>query len=464
MQSAQSSHPAFGDIRWLQAFAATLARDGDEADDLVQETLIEAWRQAPEDRPRGIRPWLAGVLRNRSRMTKRSTARREKREANAPVASPPVDQESVQLRLQVLETLVGALSKLPTDERTLVVRRFFDDESPAEIAASLNIPAATVRSKLHRSLKKLRLTLDETHGDRAAWALVVGGVPLGTAPRPPPEASSNMSIPLKIAAITIAASTVGVGGYVATRPTSEGLPSIDASEPQASQPERAPESKPSSARERWAQRRLAIRDELDGKASPSTLDAAAPAKDTETPKSVSAFRQAINACAEDAGIEGALTVSGHQIGAPDIGTIYDSVAIVDTNIDDPDLKACIVESMYDYVGPAPEAAFEKDTQVTGTIGEIEARSSETLVRAIAGAHHGEVRFCAGKAAQAQGKLVFNVHFTNEGEFEAADVGSSDVPKELEDCVKAAVNRWKFPPSQDTDVTLPFEFPMPTSED
>lgn len=463
MQSAQSSHPAFGDIRWLQAFAATLATDGDEADDLVQETLIEAWRQAPEDRPRGLRPWLAGVLRNRSRMARRSAARRETRESNAVGPSRPVDQESVQLRLQVLETLTGALSKLSADEQVLVVRRYFDDESPAEIAASLNIPAATVRSKLHRSLKKLRLTLDDSHGDRAAWALVVGGVPLGIPPAPPPSVSSTpMSIPLKIAAISIATTAMGVGGYVATRPTSDD-PFASASATAAAQSDPGVTAKPATARERWQQRRVAIRSALDG--TPTTPPMAGAAGDVlQKSTSVSAYRDAIEACAEDAGVQGAITVAAHEIGAPDIGTIFDSVKIIDTNLDDPELLECIVESMYDYVGPAPEGTTERNTQVTGTVGEVKTRSSETLVRAIAGAHSGEVRFCAGKHPDATGKLEFELHFSDSSELESATVAVSEVPQGLEDCVSAAVKRWKYPALKDRDVKLPFAFPVATPED
>lgn len=464
MNEAIESHPAFRDLPWLRRFAATLARDGDEADDLVQETLIEVWRQEPEDRPHGIRPWLAGVLRNRSRMTRRSAARREKRESNAPSASLPNDQESVQLRLQVLETLVGALSKLPTDDRVLVVRRFFDDESPTEIAASLDVPPATIRSKLHRSLKKLRLTLDDSHGDRAAWAFVVGGVSLGTPPASPPPASSSMSIPLKIAAITIATSAVGVGvgGYVASRPNAEVAPSTPTASA-APELERAPEDLPATARERWEERRTAIRSALK-EMPPQKAEGTAAEDDDLAPDSVSAFRDAIDTCAEDAGVSGALTVSAHQIGAPDIGTIYDSVEIVDTNLDDADLLECIVESMYDYVGPTPENTTERAIQVTGTLGKVKARSSETLVRAIAGAHHGEVRFCGGKFPDAEGKLVFDLHFGEAGQPELARVSTSEVPQGLEDCMKKAVNRWKFPMPEDEDVQLPFEFPVPASKD
>jgi DNA-directed RNA polymerase specialized sigma24 family protein len=62
---------ALEDMRWLQAFATWLAQDEDAADDLVQDTMVAAWRQPPPDEQRGVRPWLASVLRNRLRMRAR---------------------------------------------------------------------------------------------------------------------------------------------------------------------------------------------------------------------------------------------------------------------------------------------------------------------------------------------------------------------------------------------------------
>lgn len=82
---------------------------------------------------------------------------------------------------------------------------------------------------------------------------------------------------------------------------------------------------------------------------------------------------------------------------------------------------------------------------------------------IAGAHHGEVRFCAKKHADPQGKLVFDFHFGDDGEFEEATLSASEVPQALEDCVRAAVNRWKFPKIQKEGRTLPFEFPLPAPD-
>ncbi|MCH9685108.1 MAG: hypothetical protein K0V04_26965, partial [Deltaproteobacteria bacterium] len=68
---------AFQDMQWLPRFAERLAKDEDEAQDLVQETLVEAWRDPPVDSERPLRPWLASVLRNRFRMMRRGRERRE---------------------------------------------------------------------------------------------------------------------------------------------------------------------------------------------------------------------------------------------------------------------------------------------------------------------------------------------------------------------------------------------------
>ncbi len=52
---------AFDDIQWLHRFATGLARDPDDADDLVQDTLLEAWRAPPTEDGRSLRPWLASA-------------------------------------------------------------------------------------------------------------------------------------------------------------------------------------------------------------------------------------------------------------------------------------------------------------------------------------------------------------------------------------------------------------------
>ncbi len=63
-------------------------------------------------------------------------------------------------------------------------------------------------------------------------------------------------------------------------------------------------------------------------------------------------------------------------------------------------------------------------------------------------------------------LVVRRYFDDESwsELESATVVFSEVPRGLEDCVRAAVKRWKYPALNDRDVKLPFVFPVATPED
>ena len=144
MQASGSITAALDDLQWLRRLAVTLARDADEADDLVQDTLVAAWREPPRDLTRPVRPWLSTVLRNLWRMRRRSGARREQREqAGASASGSITEPERELVRLEVLRMLVLALDRLEPDDRKIIVRRFFDGESAAEIARALAIPAAT---------------------------------------------------------------------------------------------------------------------------------------------------------------------------------------------------------------------------------------------------------------------------------------------------------------------------------
>ena len=64
---------------WLRALALRLVRDGDDADDLVQDTWVATMRHVPE-RSDSAKSWLAKVMLNRLRMRARSDGRRISRE------------------------------------------------------------------------------------------------------------------------------------------------------------------------------------------------------------------------------------------------------------------------------------------------------------------------------------------------------------------------------------------------
>lgn len=157
---------------WLKRLALTLARDSDDADDLIQESWIAAWRRNP-DSSRPLRPWLGKVLRDRSRMRRRGEARRAQREAAAPIADDPSAPDDLLDQVRLHKVLVDLVLELDEPYRSTVVARYVDGQSSAAIARRLNVPESTVRWRLHEALSRLRARLDEINGERKAWAPAV---------------------------------------------------------------------------------------------------------------------------------------------------------------------------------------------------------------------------------------------------------------------------------------------------
>lgn len=157
---------------WLKRLALSLAGDSDDADDLVQESWIAAWRRKP-DTARSLRPWLGKVLRDQSRMLRRAGARRRHREevTSEPHDVPAPDELLDQVRLHKL--IVDLVLELDEPFRSTVLARYVDGQTSAAIAKRLNIPESTVRWRLHEALVRLRTRLDEINGERKAWAPAV---------------------------------------------------------------------------------------------------------------------------------------------------------------------------------------------------------------------------------------------------------------------------------------------------
>jgi RNA polymerase sigma-70 factor (ECF subfamily) len=160
------------DVAWLKRLATTLAGNSDDADDLVQESWIAAWRRQPDaDRP--IRPWLAKVVRDLAGMKHRSERRRAAREAvivDTRAGAAP-DELLEQMRLHRL--LVDLVLELGEPYRSTVIARFVEGRTSASIARSLGIPAGTVRKRLREALARLRVGLDAKTGNRTQWAPAV---------------------------------------------------------------------------------------------------------------------------------------------------------------------------------------------------------------------------------------------------------------------------------------------------
>src|SRR3954462_6756979 len=133
--------------RSLLAYATRLTGDRAAAEDVVQETLVRAWKHAGDlTEGRGsVRGWLLTVTRNI--VTDRARARAVRPVEVADVLDrPPVEgdhSESVVNTMVVLE----ALDKVSPEHREVLVQLYYRGRSVAEAAKELGIPPGTVKSR-----------------------------------------------------------------------------------------------------------------------------------------------------------------------------------------------------------------------------------------------------------------------------------------------------------------------------
>jgi RNA polymerase sigma-70 factor (ECF subfamily) len=156
--------------RALLAYATRLTRDRAAAEDVVQETLMRAWRH-PEVLVNGrgsVRGWLLTVARNL--VTDRVRARSARPAEVAESADQPaaVDRDHAE---QVVDSVVvmGALDTLSEDHRVVLEEVYFRGRSIAEAAEALSIPPGTVKSRCYYALRALRTTLDPDARMQKGW-------------------------------------------------------------------------------------------------------------------------------------------------------------------------------------------------------------------------------------------------------------------------------------------------------
>jgi RNA polymerase sigma-70 factor (ECF subfamily) len=146
----------------LLGFARRLvAGDHQRAEDVVQETLLRAWRNAHElDRNRpSLRPWLFTVARRVVIDAHRRQSARP-REIDGAALEPLADADGVDQMLSSL-TVSGALASLTQPHREMLREIYFRGSKVGEAAQALGIPAGTVKSRTYYALRALRLALEE---------------------------------------------------------------------------------------------------------------------------------------------------------------------------------------------------------------------------------------------------------------------------------------------------------------
>jgi RNA polymerase sigma-70 factor (ECF subfamily) len=146
----------------LLAYAMRLTNgDRARAEDIVQETLVRAWRNLDRlDESAGpVRPWLFTVAQRLAIDAHRARhARPPEVGAAALAAVPGLDELEPTLDRIVI---VDALDSLSREHRAVIVETYYRGRSVAEAAKVLGVPEGTVKSRCYYALRALKLALAE---------------------------------------------------------------------------------------------------------------------------------------------------------------------------------------------------------------------------------------------------------------------------------------------------------------
>jgi RNA polymerase sigma-70 factor (ECF subfamily) len=145
----------------LRRLACALEGARPAADDLVQETLVRAWQRLDSYAPTGaFAAWLATIMRNLFiDRTRRRKIRPEEPIALLPPALEPRGPGDPAARL-MLRDLRVAIGALPQAQRQVLILVAVRGHSYEDVAARLDVPLGTVRSRLFRARETLMRKLD----------------------------------------------------------------------------------------------------------------------------------------------------------------------------------------------------------------------------------------------------------------------------------------------------------------
>jgi RNA polymerase sigma-70 factor (ECF subfamily) len=165
--------------------AAALAGDLSTAEDLVSETLVEAWKSLHRyDESCRFSTWLYAILLHRQQKLARRARSRPlalswlpssqqeelvARQENLPATEPSPWESTA--RSETSAWVRKCVDRLPEKHRRVILLRFFEDASLSDMALVLNCPEGTVKSRLHTALEKLRqmkikMNLPDLMGDK----------------------------------------------------------------------------------------------------------------------------------------------------------------------------------------------------------------------------------------------------------------------------------------------------------
>ncbi|HET6479625.1 MAG TPA: sigma-70 family RNA polymerase sigma factor [Actinoplanes sp.] len=137
--------------------------DRQRAEDIVQETLLRAWRNAHRLGAQGqqsLRPWLVTVARRIAIDDHRSASARPAETYDRELESFPSQTDDTDRVLQSM-TVSDALRELSQSHREILIETYFRGRTVPEAAEKLNLPLGTAKSRVYYALRALRTALQQ---------------------------------------------------------------------------------------------------------------------------------------------------------------------------------------------------------------------------------------------------------------------------------------------------------------
>ncbi|HEV7474323.1 MAG TPA: sigma-70 family RNA polymerase sigma factor [Pyrinomonadaceae bacterium] len=144
----------------------------EEAEDILQDVFVQVWRRAKDfDEKRG-RPftWLVTLARSRAIDRLRQLGARQRLAMGAAQEQEQTETFSDALtdsvRAEQQAVVRRALQELPEEQRTTLLLAYFDGLTQSEIAAKLNAPLGTIKTRMRSGMAKLRARLTSQGGSQ----------------------------------------------------------------------------------------------------------------------------------------------------------------------------------------------------------------------------------------------------------------------------------------------------------
>lgn len=147
--------------RLLYNIAHQITRDGQAAEEVLQDVFQAVWQRAAQFRPQvgNVQTWLLGITRNRAIDEVRSSWYRNSSFTLRLDAFPELSAtwERGLEHIAVLRAdIAAALNTLPLPQREAIILSYFEGWTSQEIAQWLNEPVGTIKSRLRNGLERLR--------------------------------------------------------------------------------------------------------------------------------------------------------------------------------------------------------------------------------------------------------------------------------------------------------------------